>query len=141
MKCLRSKKRLNASDYTTLSNFSKYFLLSQTACNRVVTLPDILLYLRENPRQGLIRRQSRRPLARTPSHSTPTLLRVDVLRHDDSPAVPCHIPSTQDHVCAEGEAEGGEDGRGLTPPIQCGLEDRSSLAGLSEGDNHSFLFL
>ena len=26
-------------------------------------------------------------------------------------------PSTQDHRCADGEAEGGEDGRWLTPPI------------------------
>ena len=28
---------------------------------------------------------------------------------------PCHIPSTQDHGCAEGEDAGGEGGRGLTP--------------------------
>ena len=26
---------------------------------------------------------------------------------------PCLIPSTQDHGCANGEAEGGEDGRGV----------------------------
>jgi hypothetical protein len=36
------------------------------------------------------------------------------VRHDDSPAVlkgPArHSPSIQDHLCADGEAEGGEDG-------------------------------
>jgi hypothetical protein len=48
---------------------------------------------------------------------------------------PCHIPSTQDHGCAEGEDTGGEDWRGLTPQIQFGLEDRSPVVGLLEGDN------
>jgi hypothetical protein len=32
--------------------------------------------------------------------------------------------------------QGGEGGRGLTPQIQCGLEDRPFVAALSEGDNH-----
>ena len=53
--------------------------------------------------------------------------------------------TTQVDLCVEIEMfrdghdsrmQGGEGGRGLTPQIQCGLEDRSSVAGLSEGDNH-----
>ena len=64
---------------------------------------------------------------------------LDVLRHDDSVDVlkgPASSQALKTTAVQRERLKGGEDGRGLTPPIQCGLEDRSSVAGLSQGHNH-----
>ena len=68
---------------------------------------------------------------------------LDVLRHDDSVDVlkgPASSQALKTTAVQRERLKGGEDGRGLTPPIQCGLEDRSSVAGISRGNSHRLRF-
>jgi hypothetical protein len=101
-----------------------------------------LTSFREGPRQGLSRRQRTRPLARTPSHSTPTLLQVGSYLTSCGTTIRVLFSVLKGPASSQAlktmtvQRERLKGGKGLTPPIQCGLEDRSSVAGLSEGDNH-----